>query len=243
MTWLPDTLRSWVEYHAQMWDFHTHLTTPHDYAAKAFTWMIQWRPTSFFYESPEPAQQACGSDRCSQAITSLGNPLIWWLGCIAIVAAIYWIVTRRDAIFAATLTGLGAGWLPWFLFPERTIFTFYAIVMLPFVALTLTWAGARFLGLDQPETGFRDAPAMAAGDRRHGRHPDRAGDGVLLPDLDRDGGAVLVLAGAHVDAQLGVNRQGLHGDLAGHPAPPPARSTASAASWAVVPSGSAPHFA
>lgn len=157
VTWLPDTLRSWVQYHAQMWDFHTHLTTPHDYAAKAFTWMIQWRPTSFFYESPEPAQQACGSDHCSQAITSLGNPLIWWLGCIAVVAAIVWIVRRRDAIFAATLTGLAAGWLPWFLFPERTIFTFYAIVMLPFVALTLTWAGARFLGLDDPDAAFGDA--------------------------------------------------------------------------------------
>ena len=30
--------------------------------------------------------------------------------------------------------------------------------MLPFVALTLTWAGARFLGLEQPEADFRDAP-------------------------------------------------------------------------------------
>ncbi|MDO8121511.1 phospholipid carrier-dependent glycosyltransferase [Isoptericola sp. b490] len=156
VTWLPDGLNSWLHYHAQMWDFHTHLTTPHDYAAKAFTWMIQWRPTSFFYETPEPAQQRCGSDHCSQAITSLGNPLIWWLGCIAILAAIWWIVRRRDAILVAALTGLAAGWLPWFLFPERTIFTFYAIVMLPFVALLVTWTAVRFLGLNEPGARWRE---------------------------------------------------------------------------------------
>ncbi len=167
VTWLPDLLRSWVHYHAQMWDFHTHLTSEHSYAAKAIGWLIQWRPTSFFYESPEPAQQMCGADKCSQAVTSLGNPLIWWLGTVAVVFALWWIVRRRDGIALAAVSGLLAGWVPWLFYWDRTIFTFYAIVMLPWLAMTLTWAGARFLRLHDPDAGpapvWRVRAVIAAG--------------------------------------------------------------------------------
>jgi dolichyl-phosphate-mannose--protein O-mannosyl transferase len=157
VTWLPDSLRSWVQYHADMWEFHTHLTTPHDYAGPAWGWLIQWRPTSFFYETPEPAQQLCGTSRCSQAITSLGNPIIWWLATVALVACVWWAIRRRDRVAAAVVAGVAAGWLPWFIFPDRTIFTFYAIVMLPFLAIGLAWAGWRFLGMHEPGARFGDA--------------------------------------------------------------------------------------
>ncbi len=40
----------------------------------------------------------------------------------------------------AVLSGLVAGWAPWFLYAERTIFTFYSIVFLPWVVLTLVYA-------------------------------------------------------------------------------------------------------
>jgi len=161
-TWLPDTLNSFVHYHLTTWDFHTHLTSHHDYDGPAWGWMIQYRPTSYYYEKPEPAQQMCGADHCSQAITSLGNPIIWWLGCLALVVALWWWLRRRDGIAMAALSGLVAGWFPWFLFPERTIFTFYAIVMLPWVAMTITWVAARWLGLD----GDEDAPPVPRWRRR-----------------------------------------------------------------------------
>jgi len=145
VTWLPEVLRSWWHYHQSMWHFHTTLTSGHSYAAHAYNWLIQWRPTSFYYESPEPAQAACGADRCAQAVTSLGNPLIWWLGTLAIIAAVWWVIRHRDALAAVALTGVAAGWLPWLLFPERTIFTFYAIVFLPYLILVLVWAVRRSL--------------------------------------------------------------------------------------------------
>ncbi len=145
VSWLPDALRSWWHYHREMWNFHTHLDSPHPYAAHAYTWLIQWRPTSFYYETPKPALAACGADRCSQAVTSLGNPLIWWLGTIAILVALWWVVRRRDSIAALGLTGVAAGWLPWLLFPDRTIFTFYSIIYLPYLVLLIVWAVDRFL--------------------------------------------------------------------------------------------------
>ncbi len=150
VTWLPEALRSWWHYHQEMWTFHTHLDSPHTYAAHAYTWLVQWRPTSFFYETPEPAQAACGAERCSQAVTSLGNPLIWWLGTIAVLVALWWVLRRRDGIAAIALVGVAAGWLPWLLFPDRTIFTFYAIVFLPYLILVLVWAVAQILERPTP---------------------------------------------------------------------------------------------
>ncbi|WP_182113234.1 MULTISPECIES: dolichyl-phosphate-mannose--protein mannosyltransferase [unclassified Actinotalea] len=151
LTWLPDPLRALAEYHRQNWTFHTGLSTDHPYESSPLGWLVQWRPTSFFYDAPEPAQQACGAARCAQAVTSLGNPLVWWLGAAAVVACAWWVVRWADGVAAVALAGLAAGWLPWFAYPERTIFTFYTIVMLPWLVLCLTWAAARALAWARDE--------------------------------------------------------------------------------------------
>ncbi len=139
-SWVPDALRSWWHYHQQMWTFHTELRAEHPYIAHAGGWLLQVRPTSFFYQAPTPPEQACGADRCSQAITSLGNPFIWWLAAAVLVVAVWRAIGQRDGIAAVLVAGVLAGWLPWFLYPDRPIFTFYAITILPFLALLLAWA-------------------------------------------------------------------------------------------------------
>ena len=142
-SWVPDSVRSFWHYHQQMWDFHTGLHADHPYVANPFGWLLQLRPTSFFYQAPEPAQQYCGTDHCSQAITSLGNPFIWWFATAALAAALWWAVRRRDGVAATLAAAVLAGWVPWLLYPDRPVFTFYAIALLPFLALTLTWAVGR----------------------------------------------------------------------------------------------------
>jgi dolichyl-phosphate-mannose-protein mannosyltransferase len=145
VTWLPEALRSLLKYHQDMWGFHTNLSAEHSYAAHPAGWLLQLRPTSFFYEAHEPAQALCGADRCSQAVTSLGNPLLWWLATVAVVACLWWVVRRRDGVAVACLSGVAAGWLPWFAYSERTIFTFYAVVLLPWLVLCLAYATQRLV--------------------------------------------------------------------------------------------------
>lgn len=145
MTWLPPALRSLWHFHTQMWDFHTHLTAEHAYAAHPLGWIVQWRPTSFYYPDSvsgltgAAARDACGADACSQAITSLGNPVTWWLGALALVVALVVLVVRRDWRAGAVLSGVVAGWLPWFAYAHRTIFTFYSIAFAPWVVLALVY--------------------------------------------------------------------------------------------------------
>ena len=146
VTWLPPLLRSLWHYHQDMWLFHTNLTATHSYAASPLGWPVQWRPTSFFYETPMPAHAACGADVCSQTITSLGNPILWWAATAAVVAVVWWGVRARDWRAVAVLSGIVAGWVPWLAEAHRTIFTFYSIAFAPWMILALTYALGRVLG-------------------------------------------------------------------------------------------------
>lgn len=138
--------RSLTEYHRMMWDFHNGLDSEHNYASHPLGWIVQWRPTSFYWDKYTPGQGPCPADAvgdCATAVTSLGNPLLWWLGALAIPLVLVLAVRYRDWRGAAALTGIAAGWLPWFLYSwplgDRTIFTFYTIVFTPFVILTLVY--------------------------------------------------------------------------------------------------------
>ena len=151
-TWMPPVLRSWWQWHVDTWQFHNGLESPHPYAAGPAGWIIQLRPTSFYWSSEvsdlrgADAQAACGADQCARAITSLGNPLVWWLGAAAIIVALVWLFWFRDWRAGAVLSGLVAGWLPWLGYAHRTIFTFYAVVFLPWVVLTLVYVVGLVVG-------------------------------------------------------------------------------------------------
>lgn len=158
--WLPGPLRSFVEYHRQMWDFHNGLETPHTYAAHPLGWIVQWRPTSFYWDGDlsaltgTDAQAACGADHCAQAILAIGNPVLWWSAAAAVLVAIFWLIRYRDWRAGAVLSGLLAGWVPWFLYAHRTIFDFYAIAFTPWVVLTLVYVLTLIVG---PPTLPREA--------------------------------------------------------------------------------------
>ena len=145
ITWLPEALRSFVRYHQQVWDFHTGLTAHHPYAANPLGFIVQWRPTSFYWNRADAASGGCDiASDCATTITSIGNPLLWWLAALAIIAVVVLGVTRRDWRALAVLSGTAAGWLPWvvtYMGTARTMFTFYTIAFTPFVIFTLVYVG------------------------------------------------------------------------------------------------------
>ncbi|MDX5398507.1 MAG: hypothetical protein LPK92_02110, partial [Actinomycetes bacterium] len=164
--WLPDSLNSFVEYHLQMLRFHSNLDSEHSYMASPLGWLLQIRPTSFYWKdlTEEGLDVDCGADRCVQAITSVGNPFLWWAGFLALALVLWMALRRRDWRAWAILVGYAGTYLPWFLFLDRTVFTFYTVVIAPFVALALTYA----LGLMSQLLALFD-PADPSG--RHGPTP------------------------------------------------------------------------
>jgi dolichyl-phosphate-mannose--protein O-mannosyl transferase len=144
--WLPGPLRSLAHYHLEAYKFHQGLSSDHPYEASAWSWLVMGRPTSFFYESPKQGSPGCDVACCTSAILSVGNPLIWWSATVALVILLFWWAGRRDWRAGAILAGVGAGYLPWFMYPERTMFTFYAVSFEPFLVLALTYCLGLVLG-------------------------------------------------------------------------------------------------
>jgi dolichyl-phosphate-mannose--protein O-mannosyl transferase len=161
--WVPDSLRSLWHYHAEIYTFHVNLTSSHPYQTNPWSWMVQGRPTSFFYEGPKKGQDGCLVDLCSKAITSLGTPTLWWGATISIFVLLFMWALRRDWRAGAILAGFAGGYLPWFNYQHRTIFTFYEVAFVPFVVLAVTYVLGLGIGGPQASPGRRQIGLLAAG--------------------------------------------------------------------------------
>ena len=94
--WLPDWWRSLWAYHQQMFASTQSINSPHPYQTSPWSWLIQGRPTSFFYEGPKKGADGCIVDQCSKAITSIGTVSIWWGATLAIFVLLFMWALRRD---------------------------------------------------------------------------------------------------------------------------------------------------
>jgi dolichyl-phosphate-mannose-protein mannosyltransferase len=182
------------------------LTSYHPARADPWSWLVMGRPTPFFYQGPTLGQKGCTVAQCSQEITALGNPVIWWGATLAIVVLLFQWALRRDWRAGAVLAGLLGGYVPWFQFQQRTIFNFYSIAFTPWVVLALAYLLGLMLGRsDAGPTPVRrrSGPAQnwSAGRRRGGaaRRPRVL---VLPADLHRPGDSAVVLERSKVAAQL-----------------------------------------
>ncbi len=189
-SWLPNALNSLWEYHLRAWRFHNGLDSEHTYEAHPAGWILQLRPTSFYWQSPVDGD--CGADRCVQAITSVGNPVVWWLGALGLLAVLWMAFVRRDWRAWVALAGYAATYLPWFAYAHRTIFTFYTIALAPYVALTLVLAVAWVTGLLPPLHGTARAGSGPSTDDDADTTP--APDGALEPPGSRPADGSLATA-------------------------------------------------
>lgn len=138
MTWVPESLRSLWHYEAEVYSFHVNLTSDHSYQSSPWSWLVAGRPVSYHYKSAELGEKGClEQSGCAREVLALGTPVLWWLGVAALLYALYRWAMRRDWRSGALLCGLAAGYLPWFLYSDRTIFYFYAIVFVPFLCLAV----------------------------------------------------------------------------------------------------------
>ncbi len=148
-TFLPDWLRSLWHYEQAVYTFHVDLSSPHTYESNPWSWIVVGRPVSYFYESPLPGESGCPADageKCARHILALGTPALWWTAVFAVLYVLWRWFFRRDWRAGALACGIAAGYLPWFLYQERTIFFFYAIVFLPFLCLAVAMMTGAILG-------------------------------------------------------------------------------------------------
>ncbi|MCS6712639.1 phospholipid carrier-dependent glycosyltransferase [Brachybacterium sp. EF45031] len=156
-------LRSLWHYHASAYEFHVSLDAEHPYEASPVGWLLQIRPTNFYYREFDYGQAGCQVAKCAAQVVALGNPAIWWLGTVCLLVALIAAIVRRDGRPAAALAGVVAGYAPWFLYLDRTVFTFYAVVFEPFLILCLVYVLGLVLGPPQASSDRRLAGALVVG--------------------------------------------------------------------------------
>jgi dolichyl-phosphate-mannose-protein mannosyltransferase len=150
---------SFLHYHSQILNFHTGLTEKHPYMANPWSWLVMGRPTSFYYKTPS----GCGSSSCSQEVLALGTPLLYWSIAIALFVVIGIWISKKDLTAGALLTVIGAGYLPWFFFQKRTMFTFYIISFEPFLILLLVYLLSKFFESAKDSTSLQLRKRLAIG--------------------------------------------------------------------------------
>lgn len=163
---LLNPLRSLWHYEEEVWKFNTTLHSPHTYQSNPWSWLVQGRPVSYFYESPAAGHDGCPTDtagKCAREVLALGTPVLWWAACFALAYLLFRWFFRRDWRAGAILCGVAAGLLPWFKWQDRTIFDFYTVVFVPFLCLAVAMMIGAIVGPRDTSERRRVAGIVGAG--------------------------------------------------------------------------------
>ncbi|WP_353827134.1 dolichyl-phosphate-mannose--protein mannosyltransferase [Agromyces sp. SYSU T0242] len=150
-SWVPHSLQSLWHYHQAAYGYHLGVHSAHPWQSNPLAWPITWRPTNMYFASTDDGSGGCGQAECWSSIMGIPNPLIWWAATLAAGYLVYRFARYREWTAGAILTGVAAGYLPWLLYLDRTVFQFYTIAYEPYVLLAL----AAVIGV---VLGPRDAP-------------------------------------------------------------------------------------
>ena len=134
LTFLPNfatgvPLRAILDLQVDMARFHAEFSAPHLHSSRWYTWPLLLRPMPFFSADSEIP------GRFFQ-VRALGNPVLWWCFLLAIAAAAFRYVRRRnirDVIVVGTFLAL---WVPWAAAARMTML-YYFLPAVPFGALAI----------------------------------------------------------------------------------------------------------
>ncbi|MGV8876885.1 MAG: dolichyl-phosphate-mannose--protein mannosyltransferase [Rhodoglobus sp.] len=146
LSWVPRDLQSFWHFQSSVYSYHLSEDRPHPYQANPLTWLLLVRPTSMFYANSVRGDPGCVADACGASISGIANPIIWWAATAALVYLVYRLVRYRQWQTGFILMGVAAGYLPWVLYLNRTVFQFYTIVFEPYLILALVAVLAVILG-------------------------------------------------------------------------------------------------
>jgi dolichyl-phosphate-mannose-protein mannosyltransferase len=166
---VTQSLRSLWYYHQDVLTFHTHFLNcaTHVYASNPEGWLLLNRPVGVSATTGiQPGDQDCtapsGSD-CLKQVLLLGTPLLWWGGIVAALYAVVMWLGGRDWRFGVAVMGIATTWLPWLQYGDRPIFSYYAIVTLPFLVLAIALAIGKMIGHGREPSRRRTAGVVLSG--------------------------------------------------------------------------------
>jgi dolichyl-phosphate-mannose--protein O-mannosyl transferase len=163
---LPDSLRSLLQYHQEIFEFHDGLSQSHPYQSHPAGWLVLARPVSYYYpQGVGPGDYGCEVASCSREVLAIGTPAIWWLMIPALLGLLWLWVSRRDWRAAAAIVLVLTAIVPWIRddLDGRTMFLFYALPAVPFMCLGLALLAGWALGGGDVSPRRRRVAALGVG--------------------------------------------------------------------------------
>jgi len=124
-------LRILVNNQTSMLSYHSNLTDSHPYSSSWWQWPLNIRPV-WYFSTDTPAGER-------MTIASFGNPAVWWVGLLALLACIWIGLRRRDKKALFLVIGFLSQFLPWVLI-TRVTFLYHYFVCIPFLLLMIAYA-------------------------------------------------------------------------------------------------------
>lgn len=117
-----------------MLNYHAYLNPDHvhPFASKWYTWPADVRPVLFFSNQ---------TDTTIATLSTMGNPLLWWIGIVSVVCIVIWAIRGRKyrnfGIFFIGIAAL-AQYAPWWLI-TREVFIYHYFAVVPFLILFIVF--------------------------------------------------------------------------------------------------------
>ncbi|AZK48773.1 phospholipid carrier-dependent glycosyltransferase [Paenibacillus lentus] len=129
---------SLIQAQKDMFDYHSRLVGSHPFASAWWEWPLMKRPVWFYSAQGEAGGLAAGM---VQSIVTIGNPLIWWTGIVAMAAAFWLTLKRGDSGRYVIWIAFLAQYVPWMLVTRET-FLYHYFAMVPFVIVAIVYVSS-----------------------------------------------------------------------------------------------------
>jgi len=111
---------------SSMFGYHEGVTETHPYQSEWWTWPILLRPVYMYFED-------LGGKYAH--IYAVGNPFIWWTGCLFFVLGIVQVIRKESPALIFAVVSVFAYWLPWALSPRKITFLYHFFPALLFILI------------------------------------------------------------------------------------------------------------
>jgi dolichyl-phosphate-mannose-protein mannosyltransferase len=165
---IPQDLERLWYYHKDVYTFHTHFLNcaTHPYASQPAGWLLLNKPVGVAVDTVSAGTQGCPAGTpqdCLRQVLLLGTPALWWGCALAALAGLVFWVGARDWRFGVAIVGIAFSWLPWLPYGDRPIFSYYAIVTLPFLILAATLVIGKLIGAGRGPSPRRTLGVIVSG--------------------------------------------------------------------------------
>lgn len=139
-----------VEVTNQIYAYHSTLDATHPFSSEWYTWPLMLKPVWYY------ASETVNGVRST--ISGIGNPIIWWMGLLAVIYGIYRMI-KKDQVAVILVVAFACLFLP-YLKIGRCMFLYHYFPVLPFIMLLLvyllkqttektklSWLGPVFVGI------------------------------------------------------------------------------------------------